>query len=70
MTEQQPSPGAATPPMDSDDDVAENVADLPDDIPNDDLTMNETTVADGPAADTNVDAPVIGTPPTDDEIGV
>jgi hypothetical protein len=66
----QPFPGAAPPPIDSDDDDVVDVAnDLPDDIPNDDLTMDEPPVAVGPVADTNVDLPVEGTPVTDDEIG-
>lgn len=68
MTGPQPLPGAATPPIDMDDDVIDNADDLPDDIPNDELTASEMQVPAGNVADTDVDAPVVGTPPTDDEI--
>ena len=72
MTGPQGFPGAVTPPIDdddSDDDVLENVDGLPDDVPNDALTSPEMLVDSGPVPDTNVDDPVLGTPPTDDEIG-
>jgi hypothetical protein len=68
VTGPQPFPGAAAPPIDSDDDDIGVVDDLPDDVPNDDLTLNEPPVAAGVVADTDVDAPVVGSPPTDDEI--
>ena len=41
--------------------------DLPDDVPNDDFTADEPPVAVGSVDDTDVDAPVEGTPLTDDE---
>ena len=67
----QPGPGAATPPIDGDDDdeIIVNVDDLPDDVPNDPLPPSEVQVPPGNVADTDVDAPVIGTPLLDDEIG-
>jgi hypothetical protein len=67
----QPGPGAATPPIDGDDDdaIIVNVDDLPDDVPNDPLPPSEVQVPPGNVADTDVDAPVIGTPLVDDEIG-
>lgn len=70
MTEPQPGPGAAAPPIDSDDDdPVGNVDDLPDDIPNDDLTASEPPTAGGNVADTDVDAPVIGSPMIDEDHG-
>ena len=74
MTGPQAFPDATKPPMDSDDDddddddVVDTGDDLPDDIPNDDLTATEPPVT-GPIVDTDVDAPVLGTPPLDEEIG-
>jgi len=67
----QPGPGAATPPIDGDDDdeIIVNVEDLPDDVPNDPLPPSEVQVPPGNVADTDVDAPVLGTPLRDDEIG-
>jgi hypothetical protein len=55
------------PPTDPDGLVA--AEDLPDDVPNDDFTADEPPVVVGPVDDTDVDAPVEGTPRTDDEIG-
>ena len=66
-----PLPGDPTPATDADadaDDVAPGVEDLPDDIPNDDLTPQQPPVAVGAVPDTDVDAPVLGTPPTDADI--
>ena len=72
MTGLLPFPAAPTPPMDSDDDADDEVIDTtgspPDDIPNDDLTATEPPIAAGFVADTDVDEPVAGTPPRDDEI--
>ena len=67
----QPGPGAATPRIDGDDDdeIIVNVDDLPDDVPNDPLPPSEVQVPPGNVADTDVDAPVLGTPLRDDEIG-
>jgi hypothetical protein len=72
MTGPQPLPGAAVPAIDSgddDDDLVDGAGDLPDDVPNDALTASEMQVPAGSIADTDVDAPVVGTPLTDDEIG-
>ena len=64
-----PRPGAATQPIDSDDDdIVAGTEDLPDDIPNDELIPSELLAPSGPVADTDVDAPVVGTPVSDDEI--
>ena len=68
MTGPQPLPEAATPVTDSDDDVVDNADELPDDIPNDELTASEMQAPAGSVADTDVDAPVVGTPMLDDEI--
>lgn len=70
MTGPQPFPGAAPPPIDSDDDddLVDGADDLPDDVPNDPMP-SELEVRAGSVADTDVDAPVVGTPPSDDEIG-
>ena len=69
MTGPQPSADIATPLMDDDgDEVVDSTGAPPDDIPNDDLTATEPPVAAGPVTDTDVDAPVVGTPPLDDEI--
>ena len=73
MTGPQAFPGGAIQPIDDDDgdddDVIDGADDLPDDIPNDPLTPSEMQVPSGNVADTDVDAPVEGTPPTDAEIG-
>jgi len=69
MTGPQPAPGAAIPPLDEDDDeIIVDVDELPDDVPNGALTPGEAQVPAGNVPDTNVDAPVIGTPLLDDEI--
>lgn len=69
MTGPQPLPGPAMVPIDSDDDVVDNGEDLPDDIPNDEVIASEEQVPAGGVADTDVDAPVVGAPLSDDEIG-
>jgi hypothetical protein len=64
-----PLPGGAMQPSDSDDDdIVDGADDLPDDIPNDELTTIEAQVPGGTVPDTDVDAPVVGTPVSDDEI--
>ena len=72
MTGPQPLAGATQPPLDTDDDDGDEFVDTtgapPDDIPNDDLTATEPPVAGGLVMDTDVDAPLVGTPPRDDEI--
>ncbi len=58
-------PLSPEPPADTDvdvDDVAEGADDLPDDVRDDDLTAGEPPVDGGPAVDTDVDAPVVGSP--------
>lgn len=67
MNEPQPVPGAATPPIDDDDDLVGGGDDLPDDVPNGDLTVNEPPVAVGNVTDTDVDAVVVGAPLIDDD---
>lgn len=61
-----------TGPLDTDDDDGDEFVDTtggpPDDIPNDDFTATEPPIGGGPVPDTDLDAPVIGTPPRDDEI--
>ncbi len=71
MTGPHPFPGAATPRIDSDDDddLVDGADDLPDDVPNDPMMPIEMQVTNGDVADTDVDAPVVGSPLTDDEIG-
>jgi hypothetical protein len=71
MTGPLPVPGAAAPPIDSDDDddLVDGADDLPDEVPNGTLVPTEMQVPSGSVADTDVDAPVVGTPPTDDELG-
>jgi hypothetical protein len=69
MTGPQPLPGARIPAADVDDDgVIDDVDELPDDIPNDPLIPSEPQVPAGSVADTDVDAPVVGTPLLDDEV--
>jgi len=70
MTGPLPLPGSVASDSDGDDDdLVDGADDLPDDVPNDALTPSEMQVPAGNVADTDVDAPVVGTPLTDDEIG-
>ncbi len=70
MTESQNLAGAVPPPSDDDvedvEDVPQGAENLPDDIPNDDLTMDEPPDDGLPVTDTDVDAPVEGSPMVDD----
>ncbi len=70
MTGPQPLPGAADPAIDSGgpDDPVADAQDLPDDVPNDDLTAQEPPVVVGIVPDTDVDIFVAGTPLSDAEI--
>jgi hypothetical protein len=70
VTGPQPQPGAADPAVDSGgpDAPVADAEDLPDDVPNDDLTAQEPPVVVGIVPDTDVDTSVAGTPLTDDEI--
>jgi hypothetical protein len=70
MTGQGPVPGAGDPAIDSGglEDAVAGVEDLPDDVPNDDLTAQQPPVVVGIVPDTDVDLPVGGTPLTDAEI--
>ncbi len=70
MTGQGPVPGAADPAIDSGgpEDAVAGAEDLPDDVPNDDLTAQQPAVIAGVVPDTDVDVPVDGTPLTDAEI--
>jgi hypothetical protein len=66
-------PLSAEPPADTDidldaDDIVEGAEDLPDDIRNDVLTTDGPPDDGVAVADTNLDAPVVGSPPRDDEI--
>ena len=64
-----PLPGAATQPIDSDDDdIVAGADDLPDDIPNDELIPSDPRDPSVTVPDTDVDAPVVGVPVSDDEI--
>jgi hypothetical protein len=70
MTGPQAAPGAATPEIDDDDDDDDLVAggaNLPDDVPNDEV-MDEPLVVVGNVVDTDVDALVSGTPMIDDDV--
>ena len=71
--EPQVIPLSAEPPADTDidpdaDDIVEGAEDLPDDIRNDVLAADGPSDDDVAVADTNLDAPVVGSPPRDDEI--
>jgi hypothetical protein len=66
-------PLSAEPPADTDvdlddEDIVAGAEDLPDDIRNDALTTDGPADDGLPVADTNLDAPVVGSPPRDDEI--
>jgi hypothetical protein len=66
-------PLSAEPPADTDidldaDDIVEGAEDLPDDFRNDVLTTDGPPDDGVAVADTNLDAPVVGSPPRDDEI--
>jgi hypothetical protein len=70
MTGQGPVPGVGDPAIDSGgpEDAVAGAEDLPDDVPNDDLTTQQPTVVAGVVPDTDVDVAVDGTPLTDAEI--
>jgi hypothetical protein len=71
--EPQVIPLSSEPPADTEidldaDDIVEGAEDLPDDIRNDVLAADGPPDDGIPVADTNLDAPVVGSPPRDDEI--
>lgn len=71
MSEPQVIPLSAEPPSDTDVDADDEVVgadDLPDDIRNDAVATDEPSEDSPTAADTDIDAPVVGSPPRDDEI--
>ena len=73
VMEREVIPLSAEPPADTDidldaDDIVEGAEDLPDDIRNDVLATDGPPDDGVSVADTNLDAPVVGSPPRDDEI--